>query len=174
MRPTLALALLMLAVTAVDAQSPRETAPPAPKPHDARSTAAAKKEPVFRHPNVDAAWQAAQDSRRPVLVFVSAADCFYCRKMYKETLSRPEIARANNQRFETAFVNKEDQPEVVEKLGIKAFPTTLVVNPDGTLRTALRGFVEPKDYVDQVILGRKPTRHAARPDTPQQPQQPQR
>ncbi|MEM8864360.1 MAG: thioredoxin family protein [Planctomycetota bacterium] len=119
--------------------------------------------PVFRHANVDLAWQAAQKTGRPVMVFVTSADCFFCKKMMSETLSNPRIAQANNRRFETTVLSKETQPELVEKLGVKAFPTTLIVNTDGTLQNQVRGFVEPAKYVQQVFVGPRQTRQAARP-----------
>lgn len=107
---------------------------------------------IFRHADVDAAWAAAQKSGRPLLVFVTAADCFFCKKMVRQTLSHPQIALANNQRFETTLLHQDDRPELVEQLGVKAFPTTLVVAPSGSVVDGLRGFVEPQKFAERFLI----------------------
>lgn len=147
----------------VSAQSPAGQQR-APQLLDSRQ--ASRRLPVFSHPSVDAAWKASQVSRRPVLVFVTDANCVFCRKMVKETLSHPQIARANNFRFETAVLSNEAQPELVEKLGVKAFPTTLIVNPDGSLRARVKGFVEPARFAEQVLLPPREERQARTPHPP--------
>lgn len=161
MRIALTIITLLLATTSASAQAPATQAAMSPEANT--SPQVNKPAPVFMYPHVDAAWQAAQKSGRPVMVFVTAADCHYCKKMYSETLSHPQIAQANNARFETAFVSKETHPDIVAKLGIRAFPTTLVVNPDGTLKDSIRGYLEPRAFAEQVYLGKKPTRQAAAP-----------
>lgn len=145
-----------LAGNAATAQPTQGRIPPLPKPIApapvASPTEVGKKLPIFRHDDVDLAWQSAQKSRRPVMVFVTSKNCFYCQKMVEETFSHPQIAKANNERFETAILSRDKQPEIVKKLGIRAFPTTLLVNPDGSLQGRLEGFAEPVKFAQQFLL----------------------
>lgn len=124
---------------------------------------ASRTEPIFRHADVDAAWQASQKSRRPVLVYVTSSNCHYCKKMLSETLAHPQIARANNHYFETAAVSHDDHPELVERLGVKAFPTTLLVRPDGSLAARLQGYVKPEKFAEKLFAPPK-ERQAAKKD----------
>ncbi len=100
--------------------------------------------PPFEFANIDDAWAAAQESRDPVLMFVTSDHCYYCKKMLSETLMHPQLAPAVAQLFETTTVNANQNPELVQKLGVRAFPTTLVVSPDGRLLSKLEGFVAPQ------------------------------
>jgi len=147
-------------------QPPRQQlAPRAPQPQQPRQ----QRTPIFRHADVDSAWAAAQESGRPVMVYVTSSNCFYCKKMVAETLSHPQIIRATNARFETALLSKDKQPELVKKLGVKAFPTTLIVNTNGSLLGRVDGFVEPAKFAARVLAGPKQARRDASP-TPRQPQ----
>lgn len=122
---------------------------------------ASRTAPVFRHADVDAAWAAAQKSQRPVLVYVSASNCHFCKKMVSETLSHPQIQRANNRWFETAVVSNDTQPELVAKLGVKAFPTTLLVRPDGKMAARLTGYASPEKFVAKFYESEKPAARQA-------------
>lgn len=158
--------LILAATVATILPAGSATAQPAgnraPAPQSARYKGVPAQRPVvFRHQNVDLAWQAAQKSGRPVMVFITSADCFYCKKMVAETLSHPQIARATNQRYETALLSNETQPELVEKLGVRAFPTTMIVNTDGSTLARVLGFVEPAKFAAQLLPS--PTRQAQAP-----------
>jgi len=89
------------------------------------------------------AWKAAQVSQAPVLLFVTSDHCYYCKKMVAETYENPELAPLFARLFETATVKQADDPKLVEKLGVRVFPTTLVISPSGKLLGRMEGHVAP-------------------------------
>jgi protein disulfide-isomerase len=118
-------------------------------PADQRVAAAAP-DAAFTHVDVDAAWSDVESSRRPLLLFVSMNDCKFCDKMEAETFSHPDLARSIRQLFVTAKMMKELDPELVAQLGVRAYPTTLVISPEGELIARIEGFADPKKFVATV------------------------
>lgn len=104
----------------------------------------------FEYAEPGAAWAAAQESRDPVLLFVTSDHCYYCKKMLNETLLHPQLAPAVAQLFETATINADRSPELAQGLGVRAFPTTLIVSPDGRLLSKLEGYVAPQMLGEQL------------------------
>ena len=105
---------------------------------------------VFAYTDVDHAWTAVQQSQRPLLLFVSTDNCYYCDKMETETYIHPQIQASIRELFVTAKIKKEQNPQLVEQLGVRAFPTTLLIAPNGDLITRIEGFVNPKKFVHKI------------------------
>ena len=80
-----------------------------------------------------------------MLLFITSDHCYYCKKMVAETLSHPQLAPVFARLFETAAVNANRNPELADKLGVRAYPTTLVISPEGQLLSKLEGFVAPQE-----------------------------
>lgn len=121
------------------------------KPAATGSGSSHAQQPLFRYPNVDAAWKASQKSGKPVLMFVTSKKCHFCEKMIKETWSHPQIAAAVAQRFEPVAVLKESNPKLVKELGVRAYPTTIVVSPKGELSGHIRGFANPQKFASTLL-----------------------
>jgi thioredoxin-related protein len=116
----------------------------------AQSSSPAQIRTAFTHRNVDQAWQAAQRKGRPLLVFVSETDCHLCHKMLRETYAHPLIAAQLPKSLMAAIVTKEERPDLIEKLGVQAFPTTLIVSPTGKLLARIEGYAGPKEFVNSL------------------------
>lgn len=85
----------------------------------------------------------AAESGRPILAYVTSSNCGYCRKMEKETWSQPAIGRLVGQNFVPLKLHADDHPEAVAGLGVKAFPTTVLITPEGKAFAGKPGFLEP-------------------------------
>lgn len=118
--------------------------------------------PVFKHRSVDQAWQAAQQSKRPLLLFIHSDNCRFCVKMERETLAHPKIARALAASAETVSVRKEDNAELVERLKIRAYPTTVIIAPDGKEAGRVEGFLDPREFVAAMFGPKNDGRTAQR------------
>lgn len=132
-----ALAILILTAGVCDAQLFRKKQDPA--------------KPLFKHPTVDAAWQASQKSQRPMLLFIHSDNCRFCVKMEKETYSHPEISRALAATAESVSVKKEHNLELIKRLKIRAYPTTVIVSPVGKEITRVEGFLDPQKFVVRMF-----------------------
>lgn len=119
--------------------------------------------PVFRHAGADAAWHAAQKSRRPVLLYISSEDCRFCVKMLKDTYSHPQIAAALSQSCEPVALMREDNQELVKHLQIRAYPTTVIVGADGKEVTRIEGYLPPQKFAEAVFGPPRQAQHAVRP-----------
>jgi len=126
---------------------------------------------IFAYTDVDQAWVAVQQSQRPLLLFVSTNNCYFCNKMEVETYVHPQILASIRELFVTAKIKKEQNPKLVEQLGVRAFPTTLLIAPNGDLITKIEGFADPKKFVLKIRpalagLAKNRDRTAGRPADP--------
>lgn len=123
-------------------------------PHGLAQQPAEKPNEVFpfTHQRVETAWETAKRSRRPMLLYVTSDQCVYCHKMVNETYAHPRLQPVLSQLFETVSLNVKQNPELVKKLGVRAYPTTLIISPDGSLLGKIEGFVA----VDQIGAHLKP------------------
>lgn len=124
---------------------------------------------LFAHRNVDRAWEEVKQSHRPMLLFISMDNCKFCDKMEADTYSNPEIARGIDELFVTVKMKKEENPGLIKQLGVRAFPTTLLILPSGTLIAKIEGYANPKKFVTSIrpalaAHARAESRTAALPD----------
>jgi thioredoxin-like negative regulator of GroEL len=84
---------------------------------------------------------------RPVLVYVGAGFCGYCRQMDRETWTDPSVIGQLQERFIALRVDADQQPMLVERLGIESYPTTIVFSVDGRRTQTLVGFVRPQQLL---------------------------
>ena len=85
-----------------------------------------------------------------MLVLFSTDGCHFCTKMMNETYSHPGVQRMLREHVETVKVNARDYPAVVERLGIRGYPTTLLVSPDGNVMDAIEGFASAKAFTGRI------------------------
>lgn len=62
--------------------------------------------------------------------------------MLGETYRQPAVADWVNESFETVYVDRYEQPEMVGKLHLRRFPTTIVVSPDNKVIDVIEGYVD--------------------------------
>jgi len=134
------LLLLLSAVTTAECQPPLGPAGVQSNPQ----------QPVFTFHDVDQAWEVVQQSQRPLLLFVSMKNCVFCDKMEAETYAHPLIARGIHELFVTAKMKKEQDPQLMRELGVRAYPTTLLIAPSGDLIARIEGFADPKKFVSTI------------------------
>lgn len=101
---------------------------------------------LFRHETVEQAWSASQSSRRPMLLYVTTDSCYYCKKMITDTLKNPEVNSALASYTEPTLVNAAKSPELAKRLGVRAYPTTLIISPDNRLLHRVVGYAVPAEF----------------------------
>jgi len=90
--------------------------------------------------DVRAVWQTARRTDRPMLVFVTMDSCLYCQKMKKTTLDDRDVIRDLRMHFEPVVLHVKDAPDLVQLLGIKSLPTTVIVLTNGDVVELLSGY----------------------------------
>lgn len=90
-----------------------------------------------------AVFEVARQTGKPILVFVSADWCHYCKKMKRDTWSDPRVDAAVSQNFETLVLDGDRDKQIVSKLDLRGFPATLLYSPDGRFLDQKGGYMPP-------------------------------
>jgi uncharacterized protein YyaL (SSP411 family) len=109
----------------------------------------------------------AQQERRPVLLFITASWCHFCRDMEATTWADPAVAAAIAEHVIAVRLDKDDRPDIDARYGQGGWPSTVVLSPDGE---TLGGgtWLEPHEVVALVtdaarrVRTEGPTRQAPR------------
>jgi len=101
-------------------------------------------------PNVKSAVSVAQKEERPLLVYVSTAQCGYCRKLERTTWTDQNVARLVQTDFVPVKIHGEKNLKFCNRMGIDGFPTTLVLSPDGELIAKVDGYVPPQEMLKRL------------------------
>ena len=105
---------------------------------------------LFVQTNVDKVWKVAATEQKPLLVMFTSQQCMFCQKMLAETYGHPGIERLLQGRTKTVLAHSKDYRELTKKLGIRGYPTTLLISPKGKVLDVMEGFVPPKDFAQRV------------------------
>ncbi|MCG8449286.1 MAG: thioredoxin family protein [Pirellulales bacterium] len=107
----------------------------------------AKEKPtLFRHSSYPAAWKAAQKTNRPILVYVCMPNCPHCTKMVEQTYELPHVGQLVSGSFETIHASRFTHANLVKKLKIKWYPTTVLVGPNNKVLDMIEGYVDAKSF----------------------------
>ncbi|MEQ9408191.1 MAG: thioredoxin family protein [Fuerstiella sp.] len=90
--------------------------------------------------DVEAALQQANQSGSLVFMKFTADWCGYCKKMERETFSKPAVAELVNQNFVPVLVNADQHKPLVEHLQIRGLPAMLVVSPEMVILEKISGY----------------------------------
>ena len=95
----------------------------------------------------------------------TSKQCAYCTKMLKETYSHPAIQKWLKPRTETVLADADRYAALIKRLGLRGYPTTVVVSPEGKVLDVIEGFVGPREFADRVgpLLASPDTRSSTSP-----------
>ncbi len=117
------------------------------------TTQAPKPRALFQHASYPAAWKAAQESNRPILIFVSMPNCHYCVKMKKQVLRIPHVKQMVAESFETLHADRYANAKLISKLKIKWYPTTVLVSPNNKVLDVIEGYAEVSPFKNRLQTG---------------------
>jgi len=87
---------------------------------------------------------------KPIVAFVTSDKCAYCKKMEKLTWSEPAIGRLVGREFVPLRLHAGDHPEAVAALRVRAYPTTVLISPEGKAFAGKAGFLEPLELAGML------------------------
>src|SRR5262245_49130184 len=79
-------------------------------------------------------------SGTPVLPTVNARWCGPCHKMLRQSFPDPAVSARVNTGFIPLLVDADEQPALIQKLNINAFPTMLVLDANQRVVERVTGF----------------------------------
>ena len=153
--PAVALLLLAGCSKAPETQGPPPASAPSTEIAWVRPTAVA---------DVDRAFEQAKAANKPVFLFWTAAWCPPCNQVKSTIFTRPEFI-AKSRSFVPVYVDG-DTPSgqaLGKRFSVSAYPTMVLLRPDGSEITRLAGSVEPAKYMqvlDHGIAGGSSAREA--------------
>jgi protein disulfide-isomerase len=104
--------------------------------------------------DVDAAWAEAKKSGHPLVLFITTDRCFFCDKMSKETCKNPAVMKELADGFVPVMVHTRTNLELVRRLGVQAFPTTVIVSKDAKIIAAMPGFLNVTQMRESLRVAR--------------------
>ena len=107
------------------------------------SVCAAEPQAKTWHYDLKTAWQASQEQERPILLYVTMKCCYYCEKMRHDTYANTSVVDDIHRTYVPASIDSKRYPDLVEKLKVRRFPTTIVVGQDGKVIDSITGYVGP-------------------------------
>jgi thioredoxin-related protein len=114
---------------------------------------AKKNRELFQHSSYPKAWSAAQQSNRPILLYITMPGCSHCDKMMEETLHLPHVKQMISESFETVYVSRRTHAKLVKKLKVKWYPTTVLVGSNNKVVDVIEGYVDAKVFQSRLKVG---------------------
>ncbi|MCH5374022.1 MAG: thioredoxin family protein [Planctomycetes bacterium] len=91
------------------------------------------------------AWRYAQATQRPLVLYITMENCVYCRKMERESWSNRAVAEDIRRGFVAANVHAETSADLVVKLKVRAYPTTVIISPANGVVDRITGYLPPRE-----------------------------
>ena len=105
---------------------------------------------LFSQTSIEKGWKLAKRQQRPMLVMFTSNNCKYCKKMLAETYSHPAIERMLDANTQTVLAHADNYEGLVKKLGIRGYPSSVLVSPKGDVLDLVEGFMPPKEFAKRV------------------------
>lgn len=102
--------------------------------------------------SLDAALAQAKAESTPVFLDCYTTWCGPCKHMTENVFTQEEVGDFFNARFINIKIDMEagEGPEVAKKFGVRAYPTFVVINPDGTMRHVIVGGADGPAFIEMV------------------------
>lgn len=105
---------------------------------------------LFSQTSIEQAWKQATEQQQPLLVMFTSDNCKFCKKMLAETYGHPAIERMLATHTQTVLAHKNDYEALVKKLGIRGYPSSVLISPKGDVLEFVEGFLPPKEFAQRV------------------------
>jgi thioredoxin-related protein len=110
-------------------------------------TASAETPQIAWQTDIDAAWRSTKEDRRLLLLFVTADRCVYCEKMKRESYAHSAVVKVIGEDYVPAVLHASKRPDLTRKMGIQAYPTTVLIDSDGQVVDVAEGYVAPNKFL---------------------------
>ncbi|HEY6202300.1 MAG TPA: DUF255 domain-containing protein [Candidatus Limnocylindria bacterium] len=99
----------------------------------------------------DAAFEAAREQNKPVLLAISAVWCHWCHVMDETSYSSGDIIKVINEKFVPVRVDNDERPDVNRRYNMGGWPSTVFLTPEGEIIHG--GTYVPPEQMWQTLNG---------------------
>lgn len=106
----------------------------------------------FQELSLAKALEKAKGENKYVFVDCYTSWCGPCKMMASQVLSQKKVGDYMNDKFVSVKIDMEkgEGPDVQKRYGVKAYPTFLIIQPDGNLIHQVVGYNEPDKFIKRV------------------------
>lgn len=115
-----------------------------------RKPAGVERSGLFSQTSIEKGWQRAVQQQQPMLVMFTAENCRYCKKMLAETYGHPAIQQMLTANAQTVLAHADDYQSLVKRLGIRGYPSSVLLSPQGDVLDFMQGYVPPREFAQRV------------------------
>ena len=105
---------------------------------------------IFSQTSIEKGWQSAVQQQQPMLVMFTSENCRYCKKMLAETYGHPVIRQMLAANTQTVLAHADDYQSLVKRLGIRGYPSSVLLSPQGDVLDFMQGYVPPKEFAQRI------------------------
>ena len=100
----------------------------------------------------ESTFQEARELDRPVLLYLTASWCRFCKSVEEEVFEDEEVVRLVERLYVPVHVDKDRRPDVDQRHNLGGWPTVAFLTPDGDLITG--GLLFDVEAVTELLLER--------------------
>jgi YHS domain-containing protein/thioredoxin-related protein len=95
---------------------------------------------------------------RPLWLQFTGPWCLFCRRMERETFTRPEVVALSRDDFIPVKIHSDEREDLVEQFGITGLPAALILGPDGRVISRQEGYADAGEFLGFLFAARPPVR----------------
>jgi thioredoxin-related protein len=103
---------------------------------------AAGAQDVRWRPDFNSARKEAAASGKPLLLDFGSENCMWCRKLDSTTFRDRTVVQLINENFVPVKVDGEREERIAQAVGVQAFPTLVIVSPEGKVIARHEGYAD--------------------------------
>ncbi len=100
--------------------------------------------------NLTEAEQIATEQNKDIFVVFKSDVCGWCDKLEQETLADERIISKLDEKYVTAIIDIDKQPDVARAYNVAVTPIMLFLDNNGTEKARLNGFYGPQELVEYM------------------------
>ena len=107
-------------------------------------------DPIKWRTDYNTARKEAQEKGRPLLVVIGTDECFYCRKLEKNTFTDPVVAAQLVGDFVPLKIDANREPTLAKALKVQVYPTMVLAGPDGKIHAFIEGYLDADRFAEHL------------------------
>lgn len=121
---------------------------------------AAQPESVSWRENLQEATKEVAEQGRPMLLLFTMDGCGYCQLMKRTTYADRQVAASINSHFIPTRVNGQEHRRLAQRLGIRVYPTTVIISPENRVIDRFDGYVKAQALLPRLTTAAEPAKQA--------------